>query len=565
MSKDKDQKATVPKVTHIKIGDSKKKKSKSFIDFAAEYTQKSNQKNSFESLENTREGVSEEKIVENKNTKVGRVAEDIDTKDAFTIPQKNSKTIFKSVSNIEEEKFNSPSHELKDKEDTNFFPRFLRKQETTTKSFHKPTVTDQLTEVNFESSASGVRLLTTSDENSKGTIRSEKATNLNSFSSIFNKDSSSITGVKRVFKKSLAMMVLSFLSFAFLSFLSLHLFSIDLLWILVLQIIFITTTNIFYIVVADRSYVIIGLGLQALAFITAHSFIGQGFSIPTFFVLFVAITLIYFSYSDVEKTQLSSRLFSINHITSDSVRMLGTTVSLVLAIGMFNSALSAGSETFLREEVFNNNFVSEYIIIGDILPGINKLFLGEVDQFKSADEMILRASLPEEDPESNLNLYTFIYYNYFIRGGNSIFSDKEASDLRLDSSINFKTEVDRISRERAEDFRQEVYKRLPYNLDTVLSKDKYKQVLEETYVYIATKFESGSNASLSEITNIPLIPRNYILPGSLAIIVFALSFMVNFVLRYIVHFITSLLWFVLRKFDFARIDVENVEAEVVTI
>lgn len=592
MSKDKNQKDGVPRVTHVRIGSSKKKKTKSFIDFAVEYAK--NSKKQSQIVEQSADSQADTSInLKQNDTKPSDIitaktgvaqdradttgAIDVEVGSAFAIPlnaqkkpaetrtiRQESAATTAQPADQQSESSEDTSMRLSKEGPAAFFPRFLRQRESgADTSTQKMLQIDR--DLDTEDTQEPIKLLTSSEQPVHSSARNRQTTNLNSFSSIFNRDSASIAGVRRVFKKSLTMMVLSFLSFALLSFISLRLLSINLIWVVVLQVAFVTITNIFYIIVADRSYVLIGLGLQALIFLTAHSFLGQGFSVFTLAVLGVVILLIYLGYSEVEKTQLSSRLFSINHITAESVRMLNTASTLVLAIGMFNNILAVGSENFLRDQVFENQFLTDYIIIGDVLPGLNRIFLDNVEQFKNADQTIKLAKLQEEDPESNLNFYTFLYHNYGLKGEGAILSDREASDLRLDSTVNFKQEVERITRERAEGFRQEVYKRLPYNLDTILTREKFKKVVEETYVYLVNKFEAGSNNSLSEILSIPMIPRNYILPGGLAIVVFTLSLAANYVLRYVISVVTGLVWFVLRKLDFARIDIENVEAEVVTI
>ncbi len=550
MSKDKDQKASVPKVTHVKIGETKKKKTKSFIDFAAEYS-----KNTQVEDENNRtEGPL--KITEEKSFEVPSIIPVSSHKDKSKNTDEQAKH---EETNTEKSKSND-GPEPKEKDEGNFFPRFLRKQSATDSEPKEPNLVKT-------PEAKEIKYLTTTDPKGKGNQPTETLSNLNSFSSIFNQDSAKIAGVKRVFKKSVSMMVISFVLFSVLAFLSLSLFSINPVWVILLQIFFVTFANIFYIVVADRSYIWISLGLQALIFLTAHSFIGQGFTIPTFISIVIIILLIYFGYTDVEKTQLSSRLFSINQITSDSVRMLSVAVSVILAIGTFNSILSSGNEGFLRDTIFENQFIVDHVIIGENLPGLNWLLLNGTRSFQGADDIIQAAGIPEEDPDSNLNLLSFIRSNYSLRNGEPIITEAEISNLRLDPSVDSEEEEAKLIRERAEEFRQEVYPRLPYNLDTILDSEKFKRVVEETYVYMVNDFDEGNNDNLPFLGNVelPLLPRGLILPGSLAMFVFITSMLLNYILRLFINLTTSIIWFILRKFDFARIDVENVEAEVVTI
>lgn len=98
-----------------------------------------------------------------------------------------------------------------------------------------------------------------------------------------------------------------------------------------------------------------------------------------------------------------------------------------------------------------------------------------------------------------------------------------------------------------------------------------KNVVRETYIYRVNRFEKASNSllnSLSEsIGNISLniLPRQYIFPGIFALLVLFVSFSLNYVLKLVIKITNAIAWFFLIKTDFARIDVEQVEAEIVTI
>ncbi len=566
MPKDKNQhKTSVPKVTHIRIGESKKKKTKSFIEFASEYTEKmaEEKESSFEEpafTVPTGKIHSSDSHIRSVDTTIQDYVSTKELHSAISVNEDTSKSSINLSTNVDN--FNQS-----EKEEFLFFPRFLRKQQEQQR-------VDKTKQDNPKEpiQTSSIRLLTTTDKTHKDDLK-DRTPNLNSFSSIFNRDSAKIAGVQRVFRKSMTMMIISSFLFTILTFLSFRLFSVNLLIVLLIQTLFVTFTNIFYIIVADKSYVWLGIAFQAIVFLVVHTImgIGAGFSIPTIVSGTLILFLIYMSYLDVEKTQLSSRLFSISHITSDSTRMLSTAISLVLAIGMFNSIVANGTGDFLRKEVFRNDFIVDNIIIGKEFPGLNRFMLTGTTRFENADELVQRGVWQPVDPDSNVNLLSFIVLNYEVFSTEPILSDREKSDLKFLPSDKAILQEKELIRNRAEEVNKIVFASLGYSLDDVLTSDKFKNVVRETYIYKVNRFESGDNNLLNKFTqsftefNIALIPRNYIIPGFFAIFVLFASFIVNFFLKFLIKTFTLVIWFLLRKTDYARIDIEKVEAEVVTI
>ncbi len=565
MSKDKNQhKTSVPKVNYIRIGESKKKKTKSFIEFASEYTKKMTEegKSSFEESTFT---IPTGKIhtsdshISSVNTAQGYLPTE-KLHSAISTNEDISKYSVNLSTSVDS--FNQP-----EKEDSVFFPRFLRKQQEQQKVEKKEHINQE-----NPNQTEFIKLLTTTEKAYKDDSK-DRHQNLNSLSSIFNKDSAVIAGVQRVFRKSMTMMIISSFLFTILSFLSFRLFSVNLLIVLLVQILFIVFTNIFYIIVADKSYVWLGIAFQGIVFLIVHTImgIGAGFSIPTIVSVALIIFLIYMSYLDVEKTQLSSRLFSINHITSDSTRMLSTAVSLVLAIGMFNSIVAHGTGNFLRKEVFKNDFIVDNLIIGKEFPGLNRFMLTGATRFENADELVRRGVWQPVDPDSNINLLSFIVLNYEVFSTETILSDREKSDLKFLPSDKAALQEKELVRNRAEEVNKIVFASLGYSLDDVLTSEKFKNVVRETYIYKVNRFESGDNNLLGKViqpfteVSITLVPRTYIIPGFFAVFVLFASFIANLFLKFLIKIFTLLVWFLLRKIDYARIDIEKVEAEVVTI
>jgi hypothetical protein len=274
---------------------------------------------------------------------------------------------------------------------------------------------------------------------------------------------------------------------------------------------------------------------------------------------------------DIEKNQLSSRLFSINQITADATRTLCTVVSLILAIGVFNGILAMGTGNFLRREVFQNEFLVQNLIIGDAFPGLNRIFLKGTTRFENVDQLVQRGVWKPVDPESNVRLFNFIVLNYNSFSSEPIISPEEEADLKFLPESQADKKRQEIYRARAEEVNQTVFANLGYTLDDVLTSNKFKNVVRETYIYRVNRFEKASNSLLNSLSesignmSLNILPRQYIFPGIFALLVLFVSFALNYVLKLVIKITNAIAWFFLIKTDFARIDVEQVEAEIVTI
>ncbi|MBC7472236.1 MAG: hypothetical protein H7196_03195 [candidate division SR1 bacterium] len=197
--------------------------------------------------------------------------------------------------------------------------------------------------------------------------QSQKQSNkhINSFSSVFRRDHEEIQGIRRVFRKSVTFFILSIISFGLLVSLSINLFQLSILVLLVTIIGFIVFTNIFYIIVADKSYIWLNLIAQFLVLLAAHSFLKLSFAPITLISTLFILLLSYLSYTELEKVQLGSRLFTIGQITKESIAVLLTMITIILSLGLYNSIVFNGVQKIFTENVLNNQTVFNKYIIGE--------------------------------------------------------------------------------------------------------------------------------------------------------------------------------------------------------
>jgi hypothetical protein len=394
--------------------------------------------------------------------------------------------------------------------------------------------------------------------------------NPNSFSSIFNKDHQEVFGVQRVFKKSVLFLVLHLLSFGLLAFTALNLFTLPIWWSIIIAMAYVVITNIFYIIVADRSYVWLSLTGQVILLLITQAFVGLSFDRVTLVFALLVTLFTYFAYGELEKVQLSSRLFSISHITSESIRILLTVVILVLCLGVFNKALSEGSENFISEAFLNKPFVVNDILIGKYKNlSLNRFVMQ--GRFYVDNNTVTSDSV---SPSSGTN-YTFADFltaNY-RPGQDAMSADRKTQILNTCDKKTVKdcnTLVIQEKQTNLEGWRQEAYSNLPYTLDTVLTPAKFTEITKQFYVNEVKSLDaSNTNSGSSDITDTLskylIVPRNYILPAFTALILFLLLTLIKFLLRLVTFWATYISWNILVLTGFAKIEIEKVEAEIVSI
>lgn len=416
-------------------------------------------------------------------------------------------------------------------------------------------------------------------ENLLALTDSQKDFNPNSIGSIFSKDRQEVAGINRVFRKSILFLFFQLITFLALILISLNFFNNFALNFIIL-VISVAITNTFFIIVADRSYVWLSLLSQFLLIVIANSFLGLAFNPVTLILSFLVILFNYLAYSELEKVQLSSRLFSISHITAESSRILLTSGIILLSLGIFNSIIfegtnggkNLGSRPFLDRVVFSNKFITDTVLIGKTKStSLNKFLIGG-NLYKESDStrIVYDESLKSGTTTKQATFGYFLEENYEF---SKVITTKEEADFRQlscgDVGSESKACSDRIQIEinkKLEDWRIKNYSNLKLELNTPLTITNYRLVVKQFYLNKIADFESDKSDNNSFInSSLLLVPLTSIIPAILAITVLLLGFIFRFLLGWATFVVNSIMWKILVLIGFAQIDIETVEAEIVSI
>lgn len=403
--------------------------------------------------------------------------------------------------------------------------------------------------------------------------------NPNSISSIFRKDRNEVTGVNRVFKKSISLLSVFLFSFLALVVISLNWFSTSIFISLGLFVLFVAISNIFYIIVADRSYVWLSLLGEFLLIIIASSFTGQGFTAITLLSGLLIILFTYLAYTELEKVQLSSRLFSISQITQESTRILMTSATIVIALGVFNGIVSEGvvngknegSGPFINRVVLKNKFIMENAVIGkNKTLSINRYLMdGKFYRESGGDKIFYDVSSKTGTTSKQATFATFLENNY---KNPTLISEKESEDFKATNcsgDINSPA-CDQLLQDeknkRLQEWKDEAYSNIPLSLDTKLDKTNFSLISQQFYLNRINDFENakgGENNLIPE--SLLIVPLKTLIPAIVAIGLFVTLYLFRFIFAWFILFTTWIIWKILNIFGFVQIDVETVEAEIVSI
>ena len=413
-------------------------------------------------------------------------------------------------------------------------------------SFNKETDHHEPSSINrreeFRGSASNAGLLTHNEKNA------EKSSSLSPLNYLFNSEASQSAGLQRVFRKSILFLFVNIVLFSLLAFVGINLFRINPIITLVVYTGFAAVTNIFYIILADKSYVWFSLVGKVLAMLLVHSLVGQAFSLITLFFIVLISILSYFAYLELEKFQLGCRLFSISLVTAESTRILTNVAALVVCLGVFNHILYVSPSGFFREVVFGSDLIKDNIIYGrGDLPSLNRFLKIEYSNYVNNQTI----------SSGKNTFYQFLQDNY--RPNTLILPANEAEGLTPE-------EQEEIKRQRAEEWRIEAYGNLPYTLDTKLNEETFEKIIEEYYVYPVKNFtETNKQDSGLGLERYQFIGRELIVPIGVAALVFVFLTVFKIVFNFLTYAFTWLIWRILLFTGYVKMDVETVEAEVVSI
>jgi hypothetical protein len=405
-----------------------------------------------------------------------------------------------------------------------------------------------------------------------------------------NKDKSFITSEKitkeinRVFQKTILVLVVDLIIFAFFVFYSLNLFFIgdnlitNTLITVGLGVLTVSVTSFFYILLSERKYLYFDIISKVVVFLVLNSFIGQGFSLVTIGSSIVIFIFSFLAYIELEKMQLGSRLFNLAIIATECRRILVTVSLLIFVIATFNQIIYRGvnnqgefvsAENFISQTMLQNELIVDNVLIGRNSTfrsfSLNSFFISRnisfsnglvqsrvIDKFTLRDYFITIYNKPQIITESEEELL------------NAECKDKQIKDCK--GYIYGKVD------EKLIQFQNEYFpeqKDIP--LSSTINLELYRNLTKQFYSNLireSSKDVKTGTSGFAFLNNLPLsnvLQTKYLIPLFFCIFLFIVLAGLRFIFNFLTSILLFLFWSILKLVRFVRVEIENVECEVVSI
>jgi hypothetical protein len=404
---------------------------------------------------------------------------------------------------------------------------------------------------------------------------------------------------QRVFQKSIIFIIIDLLAFLFLTIISLNLFNLNLgqglaslinsdqiavlniVSSFVISFIFIGVstafTNVLFIIIPERNYLFISLLLKTMIVLGVHATIGMGFTLFTGLIILLYILNTYLGYSELEKNQLSSRIFNISHITTECTRILSLAGLSLIALGLFNQIIAYSTpnngvfndaESFISKVLFADNSLVDNVLIGvksgGNSNGVNNVFFNKAFTFQN-NRLINR---------NNQNPVTLGNFLELSRPELVLSEDEELvlkNKCTKEKVSNCSELIKQKNEARINEWKNENYPTLKdTTIQTTIDLPIYRTITKQYYLS-SIKDISKDGATESARSNIPgfvsflNFPPKYIIPAIFTFIYVIILFILRPIIHWLTGIITWIVWTILKLIGFTKIDIETVEAEVVSI
>ena len=413
---------------------------------------------------------------------------------------------------------------------------------------------------------------------------SAKDNAVNTFNNIFEKNGDASGGSSRIMQKSLTFLFLNLISFGLLIYVANFLFGltgnlgIDLLIGVGASIWYMAVTSIFFIIVADKSYIWISAITQGILILCSSLVLGGGFSILSGIIAIVCILFYYLAYSELEKIQLSSRLFNYSTIITESSRLLGFITVLILCLGVYNQIIGLGTPTgtakaefqgpkaFISQNFLSKNTILDSTFIGSSSSsksyGLNNLFMAKNLIFKNNKLM---------NGSKEATFKDFLVDNF--RPGQVILDINKQTEITNNCTNkgieDCDAEINTFKDQRLLEWKNEAYSPLTsLSLSSPMTLENYRNVTKQYYINQINSWSSDSTKESGTKVTIPIISSispKYILPAIIVFIIYILYSIVRPITSFLAFITGWILWQILKLSGFARIEIETVESEVVSI
>ena len=417
-------------------------------------------------------------------------------------------------------------------------------------------------------------------ETNKPNIEKDKK---NSFDNIFNQKLEVKTNSDFKSWSIFGLQILAYLSLLIAGQkLTTSMFSLESLLLFFLPTAFYTATSIIlFIILSDKKILWLSLVLQTAIAILYAMFLGQGSSFVVIFGTLFNLFFGYVGYLDLEKHQVSSRIFTLGAMARDTNKTLTIISIITLTMILYSSIAGLGSKTFTQTYLLNSTSKVEEVIVKT---GINKIMnstgLGPnpFDNYIYLDEKVLE--LNEKRDKIPLIFRSFLKSSYLYektKESLKSFAGAECLAKVSFSPIDCKYKLD-INDEVLLEYRNQKFPTFAVELASELTKSDTLLLNRDYYADLLASFEKADIKStkalgtnniatdiLDRIVTITKQLQSAFLPAIIALIAFAIFYIIKQLAIWLNFIVLYIAWNLLVYFKFVKIQTEICEAEIIVV
>jgi hypothetical protein len=339
------------------------------------------------------------------------------------------------------------------------------------------------------------------------------------------------------------------------------------------------TSLLLFIVLSDKKILWLSLVLQMIIAILYSVFLGQGSSFVVIFGSLFNLFFGYVGYLDLEKHQLSSRIFTLGGIARDTNKTLTIISIITLTIILYSSIAGLGSKVFIQNYLLNSNSKVEELVVKT---GINKLLnssgLGPnpFDNYSYLDQKVIEQNDKKE--KIPLLFRSFLKSSYLYQKSKESLKSLEGSECLAKISLN---PIDckyklAINDEILLEYRNFKYPSYSIELASELTKNDILALNRDYIADLLANFETveikparGTENAITDVLNkIAVLVKQMqssFLPAIISVLVFILFYIIKQIAIWINFLLLYIVWNILLYFKFVKIQTETCEAEIISL
>jgi hypothetical protein len=305
-----------------------------------------------------------------------------------------------------------------------------------------------------------------------------------------------------------------------------------------------------------------------------HFFMIGSLTVLSGFVLALIAVFIFRSFGETRKNIIASRIVYINGMTKAALAMLELAVIGIIGIGLFSTIIHEKSPIFVSKTLIGQEFVQDALTLKDAGPTQKILESNGIVTLPKFQTEYASIEANKGKPSTIRDLMIWADYDAAAK---NILSEEETK--KIDAVNRFEPkEKQQSERTAAANAKLQIafaakYASTGLTLETPVTTPSYTTFIRQQAYNTVNDFETGQANSPVTISALKAVPKSLLVASLISLGLVLVLFAIRLVLKSItglIEFFTGLtlrliVWELLKVTRVVRVDVAQVEAEVITL